>query len=153
MLKGKTAIVTGSTSGIGLGIARIMAMHGANIVLNGFGDVEAAKRVLAEFDGSGAQLFEFAAPEAGGSCLGQLRLVPSDVAGDELISLSLGAPLSAREMRLAEFAALHRLTPAESRVMIALVDDLSPAQVAQRLNISPGTVRSHALPLMSLPPR
>ncbi|MFM7848087.1 MAG: 3-hydroxybutyrate dehydrogenase [Rubrivivax sp.] len=50
MLTGKTALITGSTSGIGLGIARVMAMHGANIVLNGFGDVEAARRVVAEFD-------------------------------------------------------------------------------------------------------
>jgi 3-hydroxybutyrate dehydrogenase len=50
MLTGKTALITGSTSGIGLGIARVMAMHGANIVLNGFGDVSAAKRTLAEFD-------------------------------------------------------------------------------------------------------
>jgi len=38
MLKGKTALVTGSTSGIGLGIARAMAREGANVVLNGFGD-------------------------------------------------------------------------------------------------------------------
>jgi 3-hydroxybutyrate dehydrogenase len=37
MLKGKTAVVTGSTSGIGLGIARAMAGEGANIVINGFG--------------------------------------------------------------------------------------------------------------------
>jgi 3-hydroxybutyrate dehydrogenase len=51
MLTGKTALITGSTSGIGLGIARTMAMHGANIVLNGFGDVEAARRVVSEFDG------------------------------------------------------------------------------------------------------
>ncbi|HET9645822.1 MAG TPA: 3-hydroxybutyrate dehydrogenase [Burkholderiaceae bacterium] len=40
MLKGKTAIVTGSTSGIGLGVALKLASQGANIVLNGFGDHE-----------------------------------------------------------------------------------------------------------------
>jgi 3-hydroxybutyrate dehydrogenase len=40
MLKGKTALVTGSTSGIGLGIAKALARQGANIVLNGFGEVD-----------------------------------------------------------------------------------------------------------------
>ena len=43
MLKGKTALVTGSTSGIGLGIALALARQGANIVLNGFGDVDGPK--------------------------------------------------------------------------------------------------------------
>src|SRR3954463_694642 len=43
MLQGKTALVTGSTSGIGLGIAKALARQGANIVLNGFGDVEGPK--------------------------------------------------------------------------------------------------------------
>lgn len=38
MLKGKSAIVTGSTSGIGLGIAHVLAGQGANLVINGFGD-------------------------------------------------------------------------------------------------------------------
>lgn len=43
MLKGKTALVTGSTSGIGLGIATALARQGANVVLNGFGDVDGPK--------------------------------------------------------------------------------------------------------------
>ena len=47
MLKGKTALVTGSTSGIGLGIAGALARQGANIVLNGFGDVEGPKAQIA----------------------------------------------------------------------------------------------------------
>ncbi len=47
MLKGKTALVTGSTSGIGLGIAKALAKQGANIVLNGFGDVEGPKEEIA----------------------------------------------------------------------------------------------------------
>jgi 3-hydroxybutyrate dehydrogenase len=42
-LVGKTALVTGSTSGIGLGIAKALAHQGANIILNGFGDVDGPK--------------------------------------------------------------------------------------------------------------
>jgi len=49
MLKGKAALVTGSTSGIGLGIAICLAREGANIVLNGFGETEAAQAKVREF--------------------------------------------------------------------------------------------------------
>lgn len=40
MLKGKTALITGSTSGIGQGMAKALASAGANVVLNGFGDAD-----------------------------------------------------------------------------------------------------------------
>ncbi len=47
ILQGKTALVTGSTSGIGLGIAIELAKQGANILMNGFGDVDGAKAQIA----------------------------------------------------------------------------------------------------------
>ncbi|MFZ3081557.1 3-hydroxybutyrate dehydrogenase [Rhodoferax ferrireducens] len=62
MLAGKTALITGSTSGIGLGIAEQLAKNGANIVLNGMGDaveiettrarLEAAYPVKVRFHGA-----------------------------------------------------------------------------------------------------
>lgn len=48
MLKGKSAIVTGSTSGIGLGIAEALAAEGVNILFNGFGDKAEIERVVVE---------------------------------------------------------------------------------------------------------
>jgi 3-hydroxybutyrate dehydrogenase len=54
MFIGKTALVTGSTSGIGLGIARTLAAQGANVILNGFGDraeIERLRAGLAETHG------------------------------------------------------------------------------------------------------
>ena len=54
LLTGKSAIVTGSTSGIGLGVARALAESGANVMLNGFGDakeIEATRAGLAKDTG------------------------------------------------------------------------------------------------------
>ncbi|WP_320717705.1 3-hydroxybutyrate dehydrogenase [Enterobacter asburiae] len=47
-LNSKTALVTGSTSGIGLGIARVLAKAGAQLILNGFGDSESAREEIAQ---------------------------------------------------------------------------------------------------------
>ena len=53
-LEGKRAVVTGSTSGIGLGIATALAEAGANVLLNGLGDVDAIETTRKELDALGA---------------------------------------------------------------------------------------------------
>lgn len=50
MLKGKTALITGSTSGIGLGIAKALAAEGVNVILNGFGDAAAIEKIREEIE-------------------------------------------------------------------------------------------------------
>ena len=57
-LKGKTALITGSTSGIGLGYARALAAAGANVMINGFGDrteINAIVTDLIAISGAGAR--------------------------------------------------------------------------------------------------
>ena len=56
-LKGKTAIVTGSTSGIGLAYAKALAGEGAAVMINGFGDaaeIEKERAAIAEASGAAA---------------------------------------------------------------------------------------------------
>lgn len=55
MLKGKTAVITGSTSGIGLGLARAFADGGINIVMNGFGKPEEIEVLRKEIEGRGVK--------------------------------------------------------------------------------------------------
>jgi 3-hydroxybutyrate dehydrogenase len=65
-LQGKTALITGSTSGIGLAIARAMAAEGAKVILNGFGDPAEIARLQDELGAqySPANLTDVAAIEA-----------------------------------------------------------------------------------------
>jgi len=56
MLKSKNAVVTGSTSGIGLGIAEALARAGANVVLNGLGDEAGNKEAIAQIAAHGTRV-------------------------------------------------------------------------------------------------
>jgi 3-hydroxybutyrate dehydrogenase len=55
-IKAKTAVVTGSTSGIGLGIAHALASAGANIVMNGLGSEKDNQKVIAEVAAHGTRV-------------------------------------------------------------------------------------------------
>ena len=50
MIRGKSVLITGSTSGIGLAVARAFAAEGANVALNGFGEPEAVERQRRELE-------------------------------------------------------------------------------------------------------
>ena len=55
-LKGKSAIITGSTSGIGLAYAKVFAAEGASVIINGFGDAAAIEKERAALEAtSGAK--------------------------------------------------------------------------------------------------
>jgi 3-hydroxybutyrate dehydrogenase len=66
ILEGKVALVTGSTSGIGLAIARALAAEGARVMLNGFGDAAEIEAIKAELNAlhDGADLSDPAQIEA-----------------------------------------------------------------------------------------
>ena len=55
-LKGKTALITGSTSGIGLGIAQGFAAEGINLVINGFGDADEIEQERAALEAKGVKV-------------------------------------------------------------------------------------------------
>jgi 3-hydroxybutyrate dehydrogenase len=92
MIKGKTALVTGSTSGIGKAIAERLAQAGANVVLNGFGDADEIQALQAEMEAehgvrvgySGADLTN---PEA---IEDMMALVDSEFGGTDILVNNAG---------------------------------------------------------------
>ena len=92
-LEGKGALVTGSTSGIGLGIARALAAVGADIMLNGFGDADQIEVLRTELASSHGV-------KAGYSC--------ADISKPEQIAQMVAARAPLRDVELAEVLAAVR---------------------------------------------
>lgn len=74
--------------------------------------------------------------------VGVVPLTPSDAWPDAVAMLVLGAGAGADGLALRLFSRLHRLTPTESQVLAALVDGLTPAQIAQQAGVAVCTVRT-----------
>ena len=129
MLKGKTALVTGSTSGIGLGIATRLAAEGANVILNGLGHAEEIERLRT-------------------GLASQYRVTvtydPADMSKPEAIAAMM-------KSALAEFGAVDLLVNNAGIQHVAPVEDFPPekwdAILAINLSAAFHTVRA-ALPAM-----
>ena len=128
MLNGKTALVTGSTSGIGLGIAKALAAQGANIMLNGFGDAAQIDAVKQEIAALGAAVDYHAA----------------DMTKPRAIEALIGA--AAKRFGAVDIlinnAGIQHVAPIES-----FPDERWDAVIAINLSSSFHTIK-HALPLM-----
>jgi 3-hydroxybutyrate dehydrogenase len=71
-IKGKTALVTGSTSGIGLAIATAFANEGANVIINGFGDAAAIEAERAKLEGLGVKALYSGADMSDGDAIAKM---------------------------------------------------------------------------------
>jgi 3-hydroxybutyrate dehydrogenase len=129
VLKGKTALITGSTSGIGLGIATRLAAEGANIVLNGFGDAGEIDRLRSDLVSRHSV---------------RVRYDGADMSRPESISKMM-------QSAIAEFGAIDVLVNNAGIQHVAPVDDFPVAKwdaiIAIDLSAAFHTVRT-ALPAM-----
>ncbi len=90
-LKGKTALVTGSTSGIGLAIATALATEGANIVINGFGDAAAIETERAKLEALGVKaLYSGADMTDGNAIAAMIKDVGGQLGGIDILVNNAG---------------------------------------------------------------
>ena len=92
MLKNKVALVTGSTSGIGLAIARAFAAEGANVVINGFGDAAAIEQQRAgiEADFGVKALYSGADMSKGAEIAAMVEAATRDLGGVDILVNNAG---------------------------------------------------------------
>ena len=92
MLAGKVALVTGSTSGIGLAVARALAAAGANIVLNGFGKSDEISRIRRELEEENgvSVLYSGADMSDAGAIDGMMRMVGAARGGVDILVNNAG---------------------------------------------------------------
>ena len=96
-LTSKTAVVTGSTSGIGLAIARAMAKEGANVVINGFGDADEIEKTRAGIESEFGVKAIFVETSVNPKTVRELAREAGVEIGGELYSDSMGGPGTAGE--------------------------------------------------------
>jgi 3-hydroxybutyrate dehydrogenase len=92
MLKNKTALVTGSTSGIGLGIAKGLAKSGANLIINGFGPADEIERIRARLaaDHHVKVIFSSADMSQPGSIETMMKLAKDELGGVDVLVNNAG---------------------------------------------------------------
>jgi 3-hydroxybutyrate dehydrogenase len=128
VLKGKTALVTGSTSGIGLAVARALARQGASLMLNGFGDADLIGRLKKEIAALGVRVEHSPADMA----------QPAQI---EALVKETAARLGSLDI-LVNNAGIQHVAPIEQ-----FPTERWDAVIAINLNSSFHTIK-HALPLM-----
>ncbi|MDQ0510434.1 3-hydroxybutyrate dehydrogenase [Ancylobacter amanitiformis] len=92
MLKGKNAVVTGSTSGIGLAIARALAAEGVNVTLNGFGDATAieTERSAIESEFGVKAIYSAADLTKGSECAGLVKFAEDTLGSVDILVNNAG---------------------------------------------------------------